>query len=308
MIYLKVLGIVEILNIRMGKQEYFQYTGGMILQPPIITAREILMQLLPIMSLGILIKRDGTPFVFDNTNIEYQGEIQRPKTEKDIESDRIIFTSNKNEMNTKIKKIQYQIPYTKILTDAETIYSKTMGSGTYTIYFEENYTDYAITNASIINSTRCSVTFRVNSSSNVLVTITGKKIEIRNSTDEINYNVDEPNADEIFYNNEVVKGATLRAINYWLPLYNRSFMAELQIIMDSSLNEKAGYTTKVELKGAKYNGVITEVDLDVTGGMIANVKVLCEFLISENIVTEDYNNMLTEDGEYLKTEGVDINE
>lgn len=281
---------LEIVGVVADRQDLYQsyvtpgdasaLEGGLLVRcstPPILTCRELAMSIFAQYNLNLLFDAEGTPNLF-SSGILYspRNTAGRPYSDDVIRKNRIIFATNNNSVPPKIKAIEREIFIGEVLTDQQTIFKDKVGSGDITIYLDSNYKNYTITNGTIVSSTRNSITFR-RSSSNAVVTIKANGYQHNTTIRRTQLLADGENGDVIRTQNAL--GGTLSFnisnINFY-DYWNNGFVTTFDFLMNSDMKERAGTIVKVELEDGKaYSGVITELNIDLTGGMIATATILC---------------------------------
>lgn len=244
---------------------------------PITNSRELLQSILLANNCGILIKSDGTPYLFANwkngTGPSGTRRDYREVASQIIRKNRILYNSTTRELPEKINSI-IQYRYTGIEKgDLETIYD---GKDDGIITFDNCYSDFTITNGTINESGRGYVKFTGTSTNNKVVrgkknTLKGDKYVVQLLNDEKGKVIENRTPISQLYG-----GYQEKFDPYWYNYYNNGFITTLDIILNSDMEEVAGTIVKTELEPNKaYEGVIMECDIDVTGGMIATLKILC---------------------------------
>lgn len=170
------------------------------------------------------------------------------------------------------------------------VYKATLSAGIYDLEFKEPYEDIVGTNCTIIDSGYFWAKIQVASAGEV--TINGKKYEDYTSTYQRDMQDLPPNA---IINRKEVKDATLvskenatEVVNFLYEYYQYRLNHELKIIL---VNEKVGnYSTFQSNRLA--SAVIQSLDIDLTGGFIANAKAI-GFALSVN--EDEYMQLVASD-------------
>lgn len=170
------------------------------------------------------------------------------------------------------------------------VYKATLSAGIYDLEFKEPYEDIVGTNCTILESGYFWAKIQVASAGEV--TINGKKYEDYTSTYQRDMQDLPPNA---IINRKEVKDATLvskenatEVVNFLYEYYQYRLNHELKIIL---VNEKVGnYSTFQSNRLA--SAVIQSLDIDLTGGFIANAKAI-GFALSVN--EDEYMQLVASD-------------
>lgn len=286
--FLQIAGIIQ------NKNELYNHStsgnasaleGGLLIRcttPPILTCRELAMSIFGQYNLNLLFDAQGTPNLFTTGKLyDNNRHAGRPFSNDVVRKNRILFATNDNETPSKIKSIEKELYQDLSMESAEIIFDEKASTTAQTLFLDGNYTDYAITNGTIISSTRCSVTFTANNGSNK-VTITARRYTHKTSVKRTQLLTNNENGDIVKTSNALGSdyGYAYDNINEALKYYNdwnNGFIATIEFLLNSDMKERAGTKIKIELEqGKAYNGVITQLDIDLTGGMIATATILCD--------------------------------
>ena len=214
---------------------------------PITTRRSIIQSILFATGTNIIIKNDGKPFLFDSSEEYRQGEgYPRPDAGEIIRKNRIILSSNDNDITERIAEIRVPLFVKTEKGIEEVVFNEKMPSYTdKTKYLYGNYVDYVVTQGTNISiaSLRSGVGAYNNSSNEQDVIIKAKKINTTSDFSITQY---------ISNGNGSIVEDTMALIDTDMHIrWNSGFIANIEFICNSDMKQLAGYTTKVELEEGK---------------------------------------------------------
>ena len=266
-----ILAEANIVNYNIEDLEGKTITGYL----PIGTCREALQQIL--FATGVVADCSRSEAI----NIY---KLQESETPNVIEKNAIIKNTREIKQGEIITGVSVTTHRYKLKREIETIYEEELAQGTYKVIFNKPSTNLAIEGGTItesgVNYAVINVTGSSRSSSkyygNKTVTITGNTyddltntVTITDGEEHEKTNVLTIESCTLINGNNASEIAT-RVLNYYKKMYTNTF----EMILD---DEKAGdnvITERSEIN--ELNGFITKLDIDMTGGFIANAEIIAK--------------------------------
>lgn len=243
--------------------------------PPIVSCRELVSNILAQSSCSIIMKPNGIPYLFESSETPWGNQMPRPEASEPILTNRIILASSSYEIPEKIGKVYTDLYLDYNKDSLQEIYkeSVTAGSGTRRVDLDSGYTDYEYSaGITSFSYTQGHFSFRYNVSTNTTLSVSAKGINNLYKTNVKTYSSDEKSTD-VEIKNTLMSSEPL---DLWFERWNDGFITNVQFLMNENLEERAGTKIQIELEPNKlYTAVIMELNIDVTGGMIADAKILC---------------------------------